>query len=86
MPATMTTNAPVGPPICVRDPPRAEMRKPATTAVYKPACGGTPDAIAKAIASGSATRPDRHAGDEILRELPGRVAAQALDRARTPLL
>ena len=33
MPATMTTKAPVGPPIWVREPPRAEMRKPATTAV-----------------------------------------------------
>ncbi len=33
MPATMTTKAPVGPPIWVRDPPRAEMTKPATTAV-----------------------------------------------------
>ena len=33
MPATMTTNAPVGPPIWVREPPRAEMRNPATTAV-----------------------------------------------------
>ncbi len=33
IPATMTTNAPVGPPICVRDPPSAEIRNPATTAV-----------------------------------------------------
>ena len=33
MPATMTTKAPVGPPIWVREPPSAEMRKPATTAV-----------------------------------------------------
>jgi hypothetical protein len=33
MPATITTKAPVGPPIWVRDPPRAEMMKPATTAV-----------------------------------------------------
>ena len=32
MPATTTTNAPVGPPIWVVEPPRAEMRKPATTA------------------------------------------------------
>jgi hypothetical protein len=31
MPATMTTKAPVGPPICVRDPPKAEMSPPATT-------------------------------------------------------
>ena len=57
IPATITTKAPVGPPIWVRDPPSAEIRKPATTAVYRPACGGTPDAIAKAIAKGSATRP-----------------------------
>ena len=33
MPATITTNAPVGPPICTREPPSAEMRNPATTAV-----------------------------------------------------
>ena len=32
MPATTTTNAPVGPPICTIDPPRAEIRKPVTTA------------------------------------------------------
>ena len=30
--ATTTTNAPVGPPICVRDPPRAEIRNPVTIA------------------------------------------------------
>ena len=29
MPETTTTNAPVGPPICVREPPSAEIRKPA---------------------------------------------------------
>ena len=33
IPATITTNAPVGPPICVREPPRAEIRNPPTTAV-----------------------------------------------------
>ena len=32
MPATTTTNAPVGPPIWVRDPPSAEIRKPVTIA------------------------------------------------------
>ena len=57
MPCTTTTKAPVGPPICVSEPPRAEIKNPATTAVYKPACGDTPEEIAKAIASGSATRP-----------------------------
>ena len=32
MPATTTTNAPVGPPIWTREPPRAETRNPATMA------------------------------------------------------
>jgi hypothetical protein len=57
IPNTTTTNAPVGPPICVEDPPKAEIAKPATIAQYIPACGGTPDAIANAMANGSATRP-----------------------------
>ena len=57
MPKTTTTNAPVGPPIWVFDPPRAEITKPATIAQYRPASGGTPEAMAKAIARGSATRP-----------------------------
>jgi hypothetical protein len=57
IPNTTTTNAPVGPPIWVDEPPKAEIAKPATIAQYKPAWGGTPDAIAKAIARGSATRP-----------------------------
>src|SRR5579864_3126573 len=52
-----TTNAPVGPPICVVDPPNAEIRNPATMAQYNPACGATPEAIANAIAKGSATSP-----------------------------
>src|SRR5215212_6730703 len=33
MPYTMTTNAPVGPPIWTREPPNAEMMNPATIAV-----------------------------------------------------
>jgi hypothetical protein len=33
IPETTTTNAPVGPPICAREPPSAEIRKPATIAV-----------------------------------------------------
>src|SRR5580700_10434936 len=45
IPNTTTTYAPVGPPICVFEPPRAEIRNPATTAVYKPAWGVTPDDI-----------------------------------------
>src|SRR5947209_16820501 len=57
MPATMTTNAPVGPPICTRLPPSSEIRNPATMAVYNPCAGETPDAMPNAIASGSATTP-----------------------------
>ncbi len=33
MPAMITTNAPVGPPIWVREPPNSEIKKPAITAV-----------------------------------------------------
>ena len=50
-------NAPVGPPMETFVPPRGEMMNPAMTAVKIPACGGTPDAMAKAIASGTATTP-----------------------------
>ena len=50
-------NAPVGPPMQTFVPPSAEIRKPAITAVKMPAWGGTPEAMAKAIASGSATMP-----------------------------
>ena len=53
----MTTNAPVGPPIWTRDPPRAEIRKPAMMAVYNPRSGVTPLAIANAMANGRATMP-----------------------------
>ena len=44
--------APVGPPMATRVPPRAEMMKPAITAVKMPACGGTPEAIARLHAAG----------------------------------
>ena len=33
MPATITTKAPVGPPIWMREPPRSDTRKPPTIAV-----------------------------------------------------
>ena len=57
IPETMTTNAPVGPPICTREPPSSEIRNPATMAVKSPRSGLRPLAIAKAMASGSATMP-----------------------------
>ncbi len=52
---TTGMKAAVGPPICTRDPPRAEIRKPAMIAVCRPFSGPAPLAIASAIASGSAT-------------------------------
>ncbi len=48
-------NAAVGPPIWTREPPSAEIRKPATIAVWSPLSGVVPEAIAIAMASGSAT-------------------------------
>lgn len=41
----MIMNAPVGPPICTRLPPSAEIMKPAITAVIIPLFGDTPEAI-----------------------------------------
>ena len=49
--------APAGPPICTCKPPSAEIRKPAMMAVKMPCSGLTPEAMAKAMASGSATMP-----------------------------
>ena len=49
--------APVGPPMETLVPPKAEMMNPAITAVKIPASGFTPEAMAKAMASGRATMP-----------------------------
>ena len=57
MPYTITINAPAGPPICTRLPPRREMSPPAMMAVKIPASGLSPLAIENAIAKGSATIP-----------------------------
>ena len=54
-PATITTKAPVGPPICTREPPSSEIRNPAITAVTSPWLGEAPLAMPSAMASGSAT-------------------------------
>jgi hypothetical protein len=52
---TTGMNAPVGPPIWKREPPSAEISKPATTAVSSPLSGVVPLATASAMANGSAT-------------------------------
>ena len=57
IPATMTMNAPVGPPMRKLDPPKKEIRKPATIAVIRPCWGVTPLAIPNAIAKGNAMIP-----------------------------
>ncbi len=57
IPASNGTNAPVGPPICTRLPPSAEIRNPAMIAVHNPCAGVTPDAIPNPIANGNATTP-----------------------------
>ena len=57
IPTTITTKAPVGPPICTRLQPRNEIMKPATIAVTIPLSGDTPDAMANAMARGRARIP-----------------------------
>src|SRR5574343_48322 len=76
----MTMKAPAGPPICTDQPPRAEIRKPATMAVTRPASGLTPEAIAKAMASGRATTPTvtpaPRSARKRRRSWPGRVSSR----------
>ena len=55
--ASNGTNAPAGPPICTREPPSSETKKPPMMAVKIPISGFSPDAMASAIASGNATMP-----------------------------
>ena len=55
--ARITTKAAVGPVTWNREPPRSGTKSPATMAVYRPCCGGTPTAMASAIDKGSATTP-----------------------------
>ena len=57
IPARITMKAPVGPAICRRLPPKMDTAAPATIAVYSPCSGLTPEAIANAMAKGSATTP-----------------------------
>ena len=49
-----------------------------------PACGVRPEAIAKAIASGSGDEADRDAGDEVVPERDPVVVAQREDRLWQP--
>ncbi len=50
-------NAPVEPPILTLLPPKNEIINPAIIAVIRPFSGLTPEATAKAMASGNATIP-----------------------------
>jgi hypothetical protein len=68
IPNITTTNAPVGPPICVEDPPKAEITKPATIAQYIPACGGMPEAMAKAIANEKCDEPNGNTCKDVSHE------------------
>ena len=54
-PKTTGMKAAVGPPICTREPPSSEIRKPAMIAVCRPTAGDAPEAMAKAIDKGKAT-------------------------------
>jgi len=53
-------------------------------AQYRPACGETPDAMAKAIAQRQRNEPYGHTGDQIGEEFVAVVAAQQEYRFREP--
>ena len=84
IPATITTNAPVGPPICVREPPSAEIRNAAHHC-----------RIDAGLRRHARRNPERHRqrqrhqahrqpGDQVLEEDPPRVLAQAQGQFRQP--
>ncbi len=68
---TTGMKAAVGPPICTREPPSSEIRKPAMIAVCRPTAGDAPDAIASAIDSGSATIATVSPASRSRRKSPG---------------
>ena len=72
MPERITMNAPVGPEICNRLPPNAEVKNPATMAVYSPCSGLAPEAMANAMASGKATTPTTRPAAMLLDQCPRR--------------
>ena len=84
MPATMTTKAPVGPPIWVREPPSAEMRKSGDDCGVE--AGLRRDAGSDGEGHGQRQRHESHrqSGDEIVRKLFNCVAMQTLQGAGKP--
>ena len=81
MPDTTTTNAPVGPPICTREPPRAEIVKPAMTRAVDAVLRRQPGSNGERHRERKGDQADGDAGEEIGREQAGRVAlTPALDQ------
>jgi hypothetical protein len=76
-----TMNAPVGPLICTRLPPRSEIREPATTAVNRPIAGdGFRDRVdAERDGDRQGDDADGHAGNQIARESPALVTFTKTD-------
>ncbi len=85
MPASTAMKAPVGPETCTRVPPRTEVARPATMAVYSPCSGFAPEAIAKAIASGSATMPTTTPATTF-RQISSRRNSPALRASRNAIM
>ena len=81
----MTTNAPVGPPICTRDPPKSEMIPPATTAQYRPDWGVMPGRDRKRHRERQRDEADRDTRQGVCRCCVPRVVAQARDDTRSEM-
>ena len=84
IPDTITTNAPVGPPIWTRLPPRNEMRKPATAAVTRPRLRRHSRGDREGDRERDGDDPDDHAGLEIGEELSPRVTGERGECLRQP--
>src|SRR5690606_41675558 len=82
----ITTKAADGPEMLKRAPPVSAITKPAIAAVYNPYCGGTPLAMARAIASGIAIMPTVRPANRSLRNLrPVYGSLKQLSRTACPI-
>ena len=84
MSATTTTKAPVGPPIWYREPPSAEIRKPATIGAVNARLGRHAGRDGERHREGERDEADRDAGEQVGDKLVAGVIPEEENRFRKP--
>ena len=84
MPATTTTNAPVGPPICVVEPPSSGDQKAGDDGAVNSGLRRQPGGDGERHGQRQGDQADGDAGDQVVQEFVQVVIAQAENRLRQP--